>query len=278
MVLRFRWRCFSLLLLALAAPPASGEDAADEAAATKQRARKLAEQFQVERRSGDEWIAAERVTDPVLSFGDATRNNSNGSVWLWGDKGRPVVVMEVYRMTDKPDDWLFVVNNTSATTVQSTHRNSLWWQPNESDLQMKRIPQNEIVQNGRPGRLLQMKALARRFEAHEFWNPNNSRFELRLLGQQLHRYSDEAAGILDGAVFAYANGTNPEVLLFIEAHRNNDGASEWRYGLARLGHAEMHMAFDKEEVWTAPRHEQLAANEPYWMLYETIPDTETTTP
>jgi hypothetical protein len=266
------------MALVFAAVPAFGEDARDDEAATKQRARKLADEFQVERRSGDEWIAAERVADPVLSFGDATRNNSNGSVWLWGNKGRPAAVMEVYRMTDKPDDWLFVVNNTSAATIQSTHRNSQWWQPNESDLEMKRIPQNIEVQEGRPGRLLQMKALARRFEAHEFWNPNNSRFELRLLAQPLYRYSDENAGLVDGALFAHANGTNPEVLMFIEAHRGDDGAAEWQYGLARLGHAEMHVAFDKEEVWTAPRHEQLAANEPYWMLYETIPDTEATTP
>ena len=62
-------------------------------------------------------------------------------------------------------------------------------------------------------RLRQIKEIARRFTAHEFWDPENSRFELRLLVQPVHRYRDAAGEIQDGAMFVLAHGTNPEAML-----------------------------------------------------------------
>jgi hypothetical protein len=68
-------------------------------------------------------------------------------------------------------------------------------------------------------------------------------------------------------VFAFANGTNPEVLLLLEA-RNDGEAENWYYGLARLGHAEMHVALDETEIWTLPRVDPSRRTESYWLHYE----------
>ena len=50
-----------------------------------------------------------------------------------------------------------------------------------------------------------------------------------------------------GAIFAFANGTNPEVLLFLESDDNG-----WRYGLSRMCGAEPTVKFDNNVVWNEP--------------------------
>ena len=113
-----------------------------------------------------------------------------------------------------------------------------------------------------------MKEISRRLEAHEFWDPNNSRFELRLLVQPVHRYHDESAKVLDGAVFVLAHGTNPEVLVQIEADTAEQPA-RWRYSFARLGSAELHVLFDGKEIWTQPRTPGIVGQpvDPYWLFW-----------
>jgi hypothetical protein len=112
-----------------------------------------------------------------------------------------------------------------------------------------------------------MKEISRRFEAHEYWDPNNSRFELRLLVQPIHRFRDESAKRVDGAVFVLAHGTNPEVLLQIEAHTDQQ-ASRWKYSLVRLGSAELHVLLDGKEVWVEQRTPGVVGQptDPYWLL------------
>ena len=83
-----------------------------------------------------------------------------------------------------------------------------------------------------------MKELARRFKAFEFFQPRGSdsleRYELRLLPQPIHRYADASAGLLDGALFVIAYGTNPEVVLVIEANGKEKTQPVWTFALARI--------------------------------------------
>ena len=57
----------------------------------------------------------------------------------------------------------------------------------------------------------------------------NSKWEMRLLSQPIYRYeiTDEAGSIVDGAVFAFVwtAGTDPEMLVVIEARRTDQGSA-----------------------------------------------------
>jgi hypothetical protein len=101
-------------------------------------------------------------------------------------------------------------------------------------------------------RLLQMKDLARRFSVtvHSVHNPNP--LQLRLLPKPIDRYEHPASGVLDGALFALAFGTNPTVLLALEAGEDPRSGPSWRYGFARQGSGEMFARLDDREVWTQP--------------------------
>ena len=115
-------------------------------------------------------------------------------------------------------------------------------------------------------RTRQIKELAQQFTAHEFWDPNNSRYELRLLIQPVHKYADPDSGLLDGALFLLCHETNPEVALLIEAVRE-EGGPTFRYALARLGHAELHVALADKEVWRQDRLADTKPSDAYWLLF-----------
>ena len=66
--------------------------------------------------------------------------------------------------------------------------------------------------------------------------------------------------IEDGAIFLFAGGTNPEVLVQVEALSGADRS--WRIGFARMTAARLTVARDDQTVWEAervrqwdPRHE-----------------------
>lgn len=115
-----------------------------------------------------------------------------------------------------------------------------------------------------------MRQLATRFTAHQFWDPDNQRSELRLLPHPAHRYQDPAAGLLDGALFLFCHSTNAELILLIEATKQGHAAPAWRYALARLGHAEFHALLDGREVWQAGRVQVPAANDSDYLVLEPL--------
>ncbi|MBC8115110.1 MAG: hypothetical protein H7062_12070 [Candidatus Saccharimonas sp.] len=114
-----------------------------------------------------------------------------------------------------------------------------------------------------------MKAFAQKFSGHEFWTtwPGNPRQELRLLTTPVHRYEDRDQQLIDGALFIIAQGTNPEVTLFLEAVKPVDEAKPiWQFGLGRTGLAEIVVLYDDNEVFRAPplTTEIFPDTSPYW--------------
>ena len=209
----------------------------------------------------------EMLPNPLLTYGDAARNNEAGTLWAWGKSGRPAAFLELYRNVGPDQPWVHALTLTSPELVQLTGPASKKWAPKTSHFALKDVPGSPDVSDLPAVRLRQMKEISRRFEAHEFWDPNNSRFDLRLLVQPVHRYQDVSAKLTDGAVFVLAHGTNPEVLIQIEAHADQQ-PPRWKCSFARLGSAELHVLFDGKEVWTEPRTPGIVGLpvDPYWLL------------
>lgn len=208
-----------------------------------------------------------RRQNPLLTFGDAARQNRNGTLWAFGE-GRPAAFLELYQGTEPQAPWVHAVTLTGMQRVILKTPTSSFWRPATTQIEPTPVPDAPAPAEREPIRLRQMKEIARRFTAHEFWNPDNSRFELRLLVQPVHRYRDEAAGVLDGAAFVLAHGTNPEVILLIEAHGPDVARAQWRYALARIGSAEFHVELDGAEVWRRSRTPGVVGtpDDPYWLF------------
>jgi hypothetical protein len=131
------------------------------------------------------------------------------------------------------------------------------WDATASGLELKDLPDAPKPAATAAARLTQMRQLARRFAAKETYF--NEKVECRLIAQPIDRYQSEAQKVTDGAIFALANGTNPEIGIVIET----DGAG-WRYGVLRLSSAESTVTLDGKEVAAYERHKSGASHDgPY---------------
>jgi hypothetical protein len=75
---------------------------------------------------------------------------------------------------------------------------------------------------------------------------------MRLLAQPLYRYEDTQGDLIDGGLFVFVLGTDPEVFLLIEARRSSDGATEWRFGATRMNNVNLRISHRGREIWSAP--------------------------
>jgi hypothetical protein len=273
---RRRWTrlaAIALLLWPLEAITAQDPPAPDEserAARLKEAEMHVADLKMVLARTGEGVLPAEvqPIDKPLLTYGDTARSNADGTLWAWGRMGRPLVLMETYRNTYAQQNRVNAISLTSTERVTLTVSVGQVWAPKRTQIEFQPLSSATEPEEREAARLRQLRELSRRFAAHEFWDPDNSRFELRLLAQPVHRYSDAQAGLADGAVFVLANGTNPEVLLLIEALAKSNAGSRWQYGLARLGSAELHVSLDGREVWKQERTPGVVGlpEDPYWLF------------
>ena len=238
-------------------------------------AEKIISSIDMEMLVNEKWVKVKRIEKPLLFYGDPTRDNDRGSVWGWGEKGRPVALIELYQNVNDRTKWVYALCNTSGGTLRAKRDGNPWWQANESASELKDIPGAPVAAGDATQKQRQMKQLAQKFTGHEFWDPNNSRFELRRLDRPLQTYKDEENGIVEGALYTLANGTNPEIVLFIEARTNPKDATKtvWQFTVGRSAHAELHMLYDEKEVFEAPRGDKIhGSNKPYWLGFIETPD------
>jgi hypothetical protein len=163
-------------------------------------------------------------------------------------------MMVEFRTYDRtPGEWGYDLTATSDVQFSADVTGHGRWAPRKSDFKL--LPAGDIAPpvTTEAARLRQMKQLARSLNASELWKGQRS--ELRLLPTEVHRYSDAASGIVDGAVFIFVVGSNPEAILLVEAHQADGGsaaAGSWKYGLARMSAAEMTFRLGDSEVWKVP--------------------------
>lgn len=186
------------------------------------------------------------VTQPILRYGDPTRIDEDGTLWIWTRGERPAAIMCLFR--GRPNGgapWNYEFTSLTDRPLSLTGR-SWTWDPEEQE--RKWIELEQEVPDGRSARLTALRALARQFEASATFNGQT--YTLRLVPTPLYRYDDEDAGVVDGALFSMANGTNPEVLLQIEARGDTNGPPRWFASIGRMGAALMDVRFAGETEWT----------------------------
>ena len=103
-------------------------------------------------------------------------------------------------------------------------------------------------------RLRQMRDLGAGFTADKTSRQNVTR-TLRLLSQPTFRYESQDPEVVDGALFALVEATDPEIFLCLEA-RLLEGKPTWHYGLVRMNSLPMAVSYKGKQVWVA---ESLAA-------------------
>ena len=190
-------------------------------------------------------------TRPVLRWANNARGSEDGVTLLYVHRGRPLAAACVYPWANRLEHDF---ESLSRGRIVARRDGQIVWQPQKAGVTFADVPGAPAPAESRPQRLRQMKILAEKFQATMLgWKPDNSdREELRLLSRPLYRYEPQDPGVVDGAVFAFAMGTDPEALLLLEAVEEA-GAAAWKYGFARRTSGELEGRFEGAIVWKAAR-------------------------
>lgn len=188
--------------------------------------------------------------DPLLRWGNPLRKTSVGAVFLWTSQGRPEAIASFYRYvyegTDREDHEF---QSLSTRPLSATRDGIPVWSPPGPGVKFAPIPGAPVPAESAAARLRQMKALTQEFRA-TFDIPED-RSELRLLTQPLFRYEPQAgSSLMDGALFAFVQTTDPEVLLLLEARPEREaGPVVWQFAFARMSMVNLRAEHRGKEVW-----------------------------
>jgi hypothetical protein len=218
----------------------------------------------VSRPSQGEELPLALVTTPVLRYSDPGGITTDASIWVWGGQGRPAIMAGVFFQTQEGREakWSCELLSLADGGV-AVHSNVGWnWTPDKGGLEWLAI-------EDQPGdserlRLRQMKEIAGRYEITSF--ERTAKSQLRLMVQPLYRYADEQRGLIDGAIFCYAAGTNPEALLLVECRKAAD-ASAWHAAFTRFGANGCQARTEEAVVWECPAIQKWDPKEPYFSQF-----------
>lgn len=248
---------------------AHAEDTSNaERDAHRQKTKQVAESFQIAVEDQPVTLAAE----PLLRYTDATRRIHESSLWVWGAKGRPAAIMAIEYYPKQPmgTPWLFEIVSLSPHRIHAQKKAYLDWHAEKPGLALSTLPDAGTPADRPALRLAQMRQLMRRFTAHES-AVIEGRVELRPMTNALHRYEDAKANVIDGALFAFANGTNPEVFVLIEAHAVAGGPEVWKYAFAQMTGGAVSVSLDGKTAWSCPEADPPAVRPSYvngWLRSE----------
>jgi len=220
----------------------------------------------------------DRLAEPLYRYDDPARRYSDGTVWAWGRSGRPAALLTLTMQPAPASGFSWVVELTSLAPgpVAATFPVVAVWQPTDAGVVMRNFPGAPLPEENALKLFMQMKELVRHIKAHEVLEPRNKltreRYELRALPSPVHRYSDEASGLIDGAIFLLSYGVNPELVLLVEARREGSSGPAWSYGFGRIAIAEVHVDFKAKEIWSHPGGSSGGPRDTYWVF--TLPRQE----
>jgi hypothetical protein len=188
----------------------------------------------------------------ALRWANNARGSEDGMTILYVHAGRPLAAACLYPWAGR---LIHDFESLSRDKIVARKGDALVWQPQEPGVKFAPIPDAPEPEKSPTQRLRQMKTLAEQFQSVMLgWKADSTdREELRLLPRPLYRYEPKEGAVIDGAVFAFVMGTDPESLLLIEAVRDEEGKATWQFAFARRTSGELEGRHQDKIVWHADR-------------------------
>jgi hypothetical protein len=202
--------------------------------------------------------------EPLLRFDDQVTGVVDGAVFVWTLDDRPAAAASVW--IRKTGHEFHEFQSLAAGALTASNQGQAKWTPAQPGIERKPAPGARPPAASAAGRLNQMRAFAREYGATVAASEKDQQ-ELRLLPQPVFRYGRPDGPAVDGAVFAFCKGTNPEVLLLVEAVKNGQDL-EWNYAFARMTSRACEVRREDKVAWTAPRLYGGSPTDPYFNVVQ----------
>jgi hypothetical protein len=191
----------------------------------------------------------------VLSWRNAERVNTGAALLaIWTDRGRPEAMASIFQDRNNVCHEFGSLARSTKIVVRDNSR--VVWSPGKAGVEFRDLPDAPAPAGERAARLRQMKSLAGRFGARlPAPNVGDGNPEvLRLLPSPLYRYDlkdtkDTIPTLRDGGMFAFVMGTDPEVVLLLEAVER-EGKGVWQYAFARATSYAAEAGLGDAVVWS----------------------------
>ena len=196
--------------------------------------------------------ALELRREPAMRW--TSEGDYHGEVYVWTNRGQAAIVGCFFSgpQGEGARRVMHEFHSVASQPIVAAERRGTGWHSQEAGISLTPIPNAPKPDPSKTRRLTQMRAIARRFSSHV--ERTNRDWDLRLLPQPIYRYERlaEDSKVVDGAVFAFvwSVGTDPEVLLVIEARRTDqDQDAQWYFAPARFTNREAWVRHEDREVW-----------------------------
>jgi hypothetical protein len=191
---------------------------------------------------------------PLVRYGDETRYIQDSTLWVWMDGSLPVAFqkVEINNWVPNVPQWTYCFSSMFPKPLSVT------WPDRKGAFTPEAATFLPIDGGPVPGkdkraRSSQMREMSRDFLVLS--DNGNKTSELRLMPRPILEY--EGTGIVAGAVFAQAEGTNPDCLIAIQLiERGGDepgkGGQEWVFTPVRMTSHGLTLKFKDKVLWSEP--------------------------
>jgi hypothetical protein len=187
------------------------------------------------------------LAEPILRWSNPAAGQIHGNVYLWTSAGRPAVVGSLFKWFSPHTHMSHEFQSLAEQPLIGKFEGKEVWSCREPGLRFVGIPDAPRPADGKSQRSLQMRELARNCAVHKR-ERDGAVSELRLLPQPIYRYEAPQAGIVDGGLFAFVQGTDPDLFLLFEA-REGDGNVTWQLAASRMNSVALSLHYKGLEIW-----------------------------
>jgi hypothetical protein len=205
--------------------------------------------------NGEPEQTAKLVPNPVFRYSDEERFIPDATLWVWTRDARPVAFQKV-EGNNHGGGQMWTICFASLSDGLLNVRWPLARPPHEyaartPGVTFKPIPKADPPAETARKRTVQLRALKDRFSGRLGVNDQGKGgAETRTMAKPIFEYADPESKLPLGAIFGLSStGTNPDLLLLIEARRDEAGAWRWEYAHARMTSASLRVRLDDDEVW-----------------------------
>jgi hypothetical protein len=195
---------------------------------------------------------AKRLPEPLLRWWQPIRGGDDGALYLWVRNGRPVAAVTFFTFKWPNGERVIVHERHSFISgpLESTWRGQTPWKTSKPGLTFKPVPDAPRPAETAQGRLRQMQAMVRDVSATTT-DDRSSTWTMRPLSKPLYRYELPEQDPNDGALFALAQGTDPEAFFVVETRGSGQDA-HWEYAVARFTDLALRVDYKGREVFKGP--------------------------
>jgi hypothetical protein len=179
--------------------------------------------------------------NPALRWNYPIRNVDDAALFVCLGEERPDAVVTVMSYRDAKGNLrrAYEFLSISQDPLEVRKDEARIWRPDKPGFAWRELPKAPPPARTPAERKRQMHELAAKFLVSV--RSGDNRYELRFLSQPLHRYQNPQADILDGCLFAFVEGTDPELILALESSAEKPG---WKFASGRLTRFAIEIQFD----------------------------------